>query len=562
MNMNNSTSDLKLSWYVNVNMNENYFPNPNSLSNFCADTNVLIAPQNKCIFGVKLRQKVGNLLAPEIYCAYKDGSEGEWIKNDQKNENFFPKIGGLSSIYVDTNPLLVPDGKVWSGFKLISKENRIAASIFCTNKDGSEGAWIENSQMNYHYFPKEGGLDVIYSDSNPIVTKLDPVGFKFYEKNNRIAPMLLASDTTSGKNVQAVKSDLSMRSIPFYAVYAQLVYDALINRWFSEDFSLLCGHYPNWSLDSWTRCVASEFILGYLEITETNSLIYKGLSPEEIVKTIIGKNGCLSLSGTDDWLWYIITNLKAYAKFNNKDYLDEAVKRFEDKVDPYWDDTCKGGIWWDEKRGYKNAISNELYLYATTELYLLTHESSYLEKAQKEWDWFRESGLINKLNLINNGLDKCQNNNQECWTYNQGVILGGLVNLWRITKDTTYMQKAYELADGVYNSKISNKDQLVSDNGILLEAKQSSLNSDQQMFKGIYMHYLAYYVEYEVDENKKSKFRNFILDNAKYVKENAQNADGLIDAYWDKGISSLSLFSSEAQVSALGLFNAAARVEK
>lgn len=112
------------------------------------------------------------------------------------------------------------------------------------------------------------------------------------------------------------------------------------------------------------------------------------------------------------------------------------------------------------------------------------------------------------------------------------------------------MEEAYTLANAVYKSNLVK-------NGILVEAR-SCLDENQQVFKGIYMHYLAYYVENEVDKTKKDQFRSFILDNAAHVWENALHSDGLINAYWDN---SGNLYSSAAQVSGLALFNAAARVQ-
>ena len=42
--------------------------------------------------------------------------------------------------------------------------------------------------------------------------------------------------------------------------------------------------------------------------------------------------------------------------------------------------------------------------------------------------------MLNSQWLFNDGLTSaCVNNNSTTWTYNQGVILGGLVNLYEIT---------------------------------------------------------------------------------------------------------------------------------
>ena len=72
-----------------------------------------------------------------------------------------------------------------------------------------------------------------------------------------------------------------------------------------------------------------------------------------------------------------------------------------------WDDTCRGGIWWSKDRKYKNAIANELFLSVAAHLANRTsgtEQKKYLNWAEKEWNWFRASDLINSENLINDGL--------------------------------------------------------------------------------------------------------------------------------------------------------------
>ena len=61
---------------------------------------------------------------------------------------------------------------------------------------------------------------------------------------------------------------------------------------------------------------------------------------------------------------------------------------------------------------------------------------STLRWAKAEWSWFKGSGMINGSNLVNDGLTaRCDNNHGTTWTYNQGVILAGLSQLYRATKN-------------------------------------------------------------------------------------------------------------------------------
>ncbi len=112
----------------------------------------------------------------------------------------------------------------------------------------------------------------------------------------------------------------------------------------------------------------------------------------------------------------------------------------------------------------------------------------YNNWALKEWQWFSQSGMINSEYLINDGLSSsCQNNNGNVfstpspslvlylivslslsllgitWTYNQGVVLGGLIYLAQITNDSQYLVTATKLAN-------ASTTLLVTSSGILQES--------------------------------------------------------------------------------------------
>lgn len=109
-------------------------------------------------------------------------------------------------------------------------------------------------------------------------------------------------------------------------------------------------------------------------------------------------------------------------------------------------------------------------------------KDSYLSIAKDEWDWFKGSGMINDQNLINDGLDinsdgSCTNNGDICWSYNQGVILGGLVELSRATGDLQYLSVATTIAEAAIDA--------LSEDGILHEScEPNDCGGDGPQFKG------------------------------------------------------------------------------
>src|SRR5437868_2621313 len=110
-----------------------------------------------------------------------------------------------------------------------------------------------------------------------------------------------------------------------------------------------------------------------------------------------------------------------------------------------------GTGWWNTDNRYKNAITSELFVTLAALLHQRTPgDTGYRTWALRAWDWFGSSGLIGAGDLVNDGLtSSCQNNGGTTWTYNQGVILGGLGALFEITGDRGYLEHGESIANAV-----------------------------------------------------------------------------------------------------------------
>lgn len=160
----------------------------------------------------------------------------------------------------------------------------------------------------------------------------------------------------------------------------------------------------------------------------------------------------------DDEGWWALAWIDAYDLMKDERYLTMAGAIFDDMAKG-WDDTCAGGIWWSKDRNYKNAIANELFLSVAAHLATRTKDtklrSSYLDWANREWQWFSHTGMINSDHLVNDGLNaKCANNHQTTWSYNQGVILSGLSELYKQTHDSTLVSGANAIAAATLSSPV------------------------------------------------------------------------------------------------------------
>ena len=249
----------------------------------------------------------------------------------------------------------------------------------------------------------------------------------------------------------------------------------------------------------------------------------------------------------DDEGWWALAWAGAYESSRDARYLQMAELIFADMAKG-WDDTCGGGIWWKKDRHYKNAIANELFLSAAAKLASLVRDAHrrtvYLEWAKREWQWFAASGMINSQNLVNDGLDSaCRNNHRNTWTYNQGVILGGLSLLSKETADAKLMEQAKSIAMAAIT-------RLTDQDGILHDSCEPNCGADGVQFKGIFARNLAV-LERAAPERQ---FRAFLKTNAESIWRN-QGTYHQFGVVWSKNSDPK---NAATQVSALDALLAAA----
>jgi predicted alpha-1,6-mannanase (GH76 family) len=225
----------------------------------------------------------------------------------------------------------------------------------------------------------------------------------------------------------------------------------------------------------------------------------------------------------DDDAWYVNTWLRCYDVTGDPGFLAAARAGFADLL-AGWDAECGGGLWWSHDRTYKNAITTELFLLAAARLARRCPDDSeaYLDWATRAWHWFDHSGLINVDGLVNDGLAGCVNNGGATWTYNQGVLLGGLAELWRSTGDDALLQRAHRVATAAIAHLTSA--------GILHELceREGSCDQDQLIFKGVFAQGLARLHHADPAHG----YADFLIANADSVWRRARDRRDRIGLSW------------------------------
>lgn len=254
----------------------------------------------------------------------------------------------------------------------------------------------------------------------------------------------------------------------------------------------------------------------------------------------------------DDEGWWALAWIDVYDLTGNPEYLRMADSIFSDMKRGWDTDTCGGGVWWSKKTREKNAIENELFLAVAAALANrerdATERGDDLARAEKEWTWFSGTGMINGDHLINDGLDSsdpkhCTNNGRNTWTYNQGVILGALVELNRASPDPALIRTAHEIA-------ISGISHLTDEHGVLRENGNAHTGGDVPQFKGVFVRNLVVLDRASPDP----RFQAFVDLNARSAWDYDRDAANRFGFWWAGPIDHA---DAARQSSALDLFVAA-----
>ena len=133
----------------------------------------------------------------------------------------------------------------------------------------------------------------------------------------------------------------------------------MLQRWYSRRTGL-------WKTTGWWNSAnALTAVIRYTQSTGDRS--YPEVVGNTFTRRSAGSSGCSAASPASSTITSTTTcggrwpGWRAYDLTGDARYLAAAQAIFAHSL-AGWDDTCGGGLWWNEKRDYKNAITNELFL--------------------------------------------------------------------------------------------------------------------------------------------------------------------------------------------------------
>lgn len=153
----------------------------------------------------------------------------------------------------------------------------------------------------------------------------------------------------------------------------------------------------------------------------------------------------------DDNEWIGLEFIQLYKMTHDKKYLERAKEIFN-LVVYGWDNNpshpASGGVFWTQAAwsSDRNTVSNAPGAELGFHLYEITGKTNYFQWAKKMYDWTNEY-MLAPNGLFWDHIDLAGTIEKTQWSYNQGVMIGANVLLYRITNEKKYLTRAESIAN-------------------------------------------------------------------------------------------------------------------
>ena len=239
----------------------------------------------------------------------------------------------------------------------------------------------------------------------------------------------------------------------------------------------------------------------------TKNEIYKQRMKSLLIGTKAANGNRYENDYYDDMEWLALASLRGYEATQDADYLAVANTLWTD-IKTGLNSNQGGGIAWRKQQlDYKNTPANAPAIIFACRLYRLNKNAADLTLAKDIYTWMKATLVDPSTGIIWDGINGNRDGqiSKNKFTYNQGVYMGAALELYKVTKDASY------LADAVRNASATIVDTDISPGGLL----KSEGQGDGGLFKGILVRYLTLLIqEPDVTPSARDAYVKFLKYNA------------------------------------------------
>jgi predicted alpha-1,6-mannanase (GH76 family) len=305
--------------------------------------------------------------------------------------------------------------------------------------------------------------------------------------------------------------------------YCEKAQDSLMKYFWDEKEGTFINHTPVWDKENWIYWwhahTLDSLLDGYLRNKDEKYMNYI----HKEFKGVFAKNGNTFLHNWyDDMEWMALALLRLWDTTKNPIYNEQVLLLWDD-IKTAWNNQMGGGMAWKKDQlDYKNTPANAPAAIVAFRLYQRFHREEDLDWGNKILNWNIMNLTDPVTGIVWDGLNRQGDGKIDYdwnYTYNQGVVIGALVELYRINQSPDCLKLAIKIATETKRCFIDTNDGIIPYEG----------KDDCGLFKGIFVRYLFDLIELDPSLEE---FKDMILRNAKCIMENGMNEKGLIGGDW------------------------------
>jgi predicted alpha-1,6-mannanase (GH76 family) len=334
-----------------------------------------------------------------------------------------------------------------------------------------------------------------------------------------------------------------------YHQRADLALRSFLLKFWSGSRNYLNSSYPDsgGTAGYWTFAQGFDALLDGVERTEGTR--YAGLI--ETFYLAQDRRGWIVFH-YDDESWMALALMRAYDMTGKTKYLDRAEALYQD-IQTGWDTSCcgslRGGIWWDKGHSQKATAANAGPVIGGVRLSERTGDASYLTFAEQVYDYWYGTMVNHSTGQVTDHVNPDGTKVYWKFTYNEGLMVGASLELYRATGDADYLSKAHQIATFLVTKEVVGP----ASGRILYDGTNTGCGGDCHAFKGIAYRYL---MELSQETGHPEEYYSVLKTSVDSIWTRARTVDvDLFSVNW--GGPPMSTFSQPqvtAAVMALNLF--------